>query len=99
MRKRERGVQWIADHVRKPAVAFEPLCKLGRALRMDEERRAQLLGLCPDRVKPRVGEPHARYAAADSRTLQAELLYALLELLHREIGILQRQRGERGETI
>ena len=56
VRQRDRGVERIADGVAEPAVAGEPLGELRRALRMDEQRHAQLLGLGPDRMELGIGE-------------------------------------------
>src|SRR4030095_5808518 len=66
---------------------------------MDEERHAQVLRLCPDWMKLRVGKPNTRDAAPDGRTFQTVFLHPLLELLYRQVGILQRQRREGGKAI
>ena len=82
----------------EPAIALETLGKLRRALRMDEQHRAELFGLGPDRMKFWVGKILAQHAAADRRASQALLLDRGLKLLHREVGILQRQRREGART-
>ena len=46
-----------------------------------------------------VGEFHPRDLAADRRALQALLLDRRLELLHREVRGLQRERGEGREPV
>ena len=75
------------------------LAELRRALRMDEQHGAELLGLGPDRMKLRIGEVLAQHAAADRGALQPLLLHRGLELLHREVGKLQRERGEGREAV
>jgi hypothetical protein len=70
-----------------------------RALRMDEQGDAQLLGLGPHRVELRVGELDARHGAADRRPLQPLLPDRRLELLHGEGRILQGERGEGCEPV
>ncbi len=73
--------------------------ELRRSHRMDEDQTAELFGLRPDRMKLRIGELDAVDAPADRDTAQTELLDAVLDLLDREIGVLQRHRGEGDETI
>src|SRR5205823_6397714 len=53
----------------------------------------------PERVELGVGELQALHAAADRRAAQAELLHAVLELAHREVGILQRDAGKGDEAV
>ena len=95
----DRGVERIADRVRQPAIALETLGKFRRALRMDEQDRAELFGLGPDRMEFGVGKILSQHAAADRGAAQALLLDRGLQLLHREVGKLQRQRGEGPEPI
>src|ERR1044071_3494129 len=97
--QRDRRVERIADGVGEPAVALESARKLRRALRMDEQRRAEFLSLGPYRGKFRFGKILAEHASADSRALQPLLLDGGFELLHREIGELQAERGKRREAI
>ena len=99
MRQSDRGLQRIADGVAEPAVAGEPLGNLRHALRMDEQRHAQFLGLGPHRMELGVGEFHAGDRAADRGALQPLLLHRGLELLHGEVGRLQGERGEGGEAV
>src|SRR5437867_8556150 len=83
MLERDGGIERVADDVRQPAVAFEPLCDLRRALWVDEKQHAQLFRLCPDWVEFRVGKLCAGDAPADGRSAQAELLDSFFELLNR----------------
>ena len=75
------------------------LASSGDALRMDEQRHAELLGLGPHRMELGVGEFHAGDHAADRGALQPLLLHRGLELLHGEVGRLQGERGEGGEAV
>src|SRR5262249_4207939 len=92
VRERDRRVERITNRVRQPAVAPEALGQVRRALRMDEDQHAELLGLSPERVKLRVGELVAGDARAHGGAAQAELVHAFLELLHREVRELERDR-------
>jgi hypothetical protein len=66
---------------------------------MDKDETAELLGLGPDRMKFRIGELKSLDAAADRHATQAELLDAVFELLHREVGMLHGDRGEGDEAV
>src|SRR6059036_743150 len=99
MRERDGGVQRVADRVRQPAVALEAPGEVWRALRMDEDQDAELLGLRPERVELRVGELVAGDARADGGAAEPELLHPVDELLHREVRKLERDRREGDETI
>src|SRR5882757_244713 len=97
--ERDRGLERIADRVAEPAIAREPLVELGHTLRMDEQAYGEFLGLCPYRMKLRIGEFDAIDNAADRRTLQPLLLYGCLKLLHCKIGCLQCQRSEGSKPV
>jgi hypothetical protein len=99
VRQRDRGFQRIADGVAEPAVAGQPLAGLGHALRMDEQRHAELLGLGPYRMELGIRKLHAGDDAADGGALQPLLLHRGLEFLDGEIGRLQGERGESGEAV
>src|SRR5262249_53325141 len=99
VRKRERGLERVADGVLEAAVALEAALQLRGADRMDEHQHAELLGLLPERVELRIRELLPFDAAADAGAAQAELLHGVLELLRGEIGMLQRHRGERDESV
>src|SRR6266404_1887783 len=94
-----RGVERIADGVRQPAVALEPLGKFGRALRMNEQNRAEFLRLGPDGMKFRIGEIFSQHTGADRRSAQALLPDRGFQLLHREVWILQSQRSKGGKPF
>src|SRR6185437_12902816 len=66
---------------------------------MDEDQAPQLLGLGPDRMELRVSELQPLDAAADRHAPQPELLDAVLHLLDRKVGVLQRQRRKGNEAI
>src|SRR5438445_328456 len=102
VRERDRRLERIADGVLEPAAAPEPRLEIGRGavgLRVDEHQHAQLLGLGPERVEPRVGQILAGDAAAHAGAEQAVLPAAFLELLRGEVRVLQRHRRERDEAI
>ena len=62
--------------------------------------RAELFRLRPHRMELRIGKLLAGDAAADGGAAQALLSSPrVLELLHREVGKLQRERGEAGEAV
>src|SRR5215475_915588 len=92
-------VERIADGVRQPAIALEALGQIRRALRMDEQHRAELFRLGPYRVELRIGKLLAQYAAADRGAAQPELRHRRLELLHSEVRILQGKRSEGAEAV
>src|SRR6266849_1162271 len=89
----------LADGVGEPAVALEALVELRRALRVDEEDGAELLGLRPHRVKFRIGEVLVQHAGADRGAAQPLVLDGGLELLDREVRILHGERGKGGEAV
>src|SRR5437762_12560316 len=73
MRERDRRVQRVADRVREPAVALESPGQVRRALWMDEDEHAELLGLGPERVEHRIGKFVAGDARADGGATQPQL--------------------------
>src|SRR5207247_2337812 len=102
VRERDGRLQRVADDVAQQPVALEPLRDLGgdaRALRMDEDEHAELLGLGPERIELRIADLLAVDAAADAGAAQPVLLHAVLELLGGQIGILQRHRREGDEAV
>src|SRR5437660_2235268 len=69
VRERDGRLERVADHVVEQAVALEAVGNLGgdpRALGMDEDRHAELLGLGPELVELWVAELLAVDAAADA---------------------------------
>ncbi len=66
---------------------------------MGEQHGAQLIGLCPDRIESRVREVYAGDVAADRGALQPLLAHRRVQLLHRQVGRLQREGGEAGEAF
>src|SRR5690349_20715986 len=63
--QRDRGLDRQADDVGQPAIAFGAFGELRRALRVDEQYRAQLLRLGPYRMKFGIRGLLAGHAAAD----------------------------------
>src|SRR3954462_9615163 len=70
----DRGVERIADGVRQPAVALETLGEFRRALRMDEQHRAEFFRLGPYGVEFRIGKILPQHAAADRGSAKALFL-------------------------
>ena len=57
---------------------------------MHEEQDAELLRLCPERIELAVGDFLAFDAASDGGATQSQLFDALLQLIGRQVGVLQR---------
>src|SRR5689334_8983475 len=93
------SVERIADGVRQPAIALETLGELRRALRMDEQHRAEFLRLSPDRMEFRIGKILTQHAAADRGPAKALFLDRCFELLHCKIGKLQCQRSKGAKSL
>src|SRR6185295_3354125 len=81
----DAGFQRIADHI----VEVEPgqAAGVGEAVGMDDDERAELLGLLPKRGKGRMRKLLTVDVGEDLHTLEAELADATLELLCRFVAI------------
>ena len=101
VRQRDRRLERVADRVREQAVAIQPAAalELRRALRVNEDQGAELLRLRPEWMELRIAQLHALDAAAEAAPAQPVLLHPLLELLGREVGVLQGHRRERDEPV
>src|SRR6202043_1983580 len=75
----DRGVERIADRIRQPAVALEALGEFRRALRMDEQDRAEFFCLGPHRMEFRIRKILSKHAGAYRGAAQALLLDRSLE--------------------
>jgi formylglycine-generating enzyme required for sulfatase activity len=99
VRERDRGFERVADRVGQEAAALEPAARLELAgpERMHEDQDAELLGLGPDRVEFRVGQFLPGHTAADREAAQPQCPDPVLELLDREVGMLQgyRRKGDK----
>src|SRR5262245_18708679 len=91
----------VADDVAEVAAAAQcaVLDDVVRATGMHDDGHAQLGGLGPEGIVFRQRQIVAIHVAADRRAAQAETFDAVLELLRREIGKLQRDRGHGDESI
>ena len=91
----------IADDVAEIAAPVERALfdDVGRAAGMHEDQRAELGGLGPERIVLREREILAVHVPADRGAAQAEPLDPVLELLGRQIGMLQGDRRHRDEAI
>src|ERR1700738_3975359 len=67
VRERDGGLERVADHVVEEPVALEAGggVQLRDALRVDEHRHPELLGLGPERMEPGIGDLQAIDAAPD----------------------------------
>src|SRR5215813_904483 len=101
MRKSDRRLERIADHVVQYAVTFEPTgsAQIGGTLRMNEDEYAKLLGLGPERVKFWIRQLLAVDASADQCAAQPELADRKVQLLGSEVGVLQSDRGEADKAV
>jgi len=95
--QRHRGVERIADHVVE--VKARETLRLGKAGRMDQHKRVELLGFFPEWRESRIGQLLAVDVGQDLDALEAELLHAALELLGRLVAVLHRHAAERNQPI
>ena len=84
-----------------PALSLQSRVLRGarRRLRMHEQQHAELLGLRPERIELAIGQLLPFDAATDGGAAESELLDRLLELIGRQIGMLQCQRRHPYEPI
>jgi len=99
VRQRNGGLHRIGDRVGQPAIAGQLLVELGDALRMNEQRRRRAVSALP-RPGKNFGSENASPATLPpiARPFSPCFLTAVSEFLHRQIGRLQRQRGEGGKS-
>ena len=97
VRQRHRGIQRIADHIGQKV--FGQALRRGKADRVQEYHRAQLLGLAPHFFVLWVGDFRARNVGADFNAFEVELLHAVFKFLHRMLWRLHRQRAQGRETV
>ena len=97
--QRNGRIERITDGVRQPAIAFEARRQLRRADRVDEQDCAEFFRLRPHRMKLGVGKIFTQQVAANCRAAQALLFHRVFELLHGQIGELQREGGETAEAL
>ncbi len=95
--QRNGRVERIADHVVE-VEAREPL-GVGEAVGMDDDERAERLGLLPERGEVRLRELPARNVGQDLRAFHAERRHAALELVRRFRAVKQRHGAERDEAV
>src|SRR6516225_7672304 len=89
----------IADRVGEEAIAGETFLELRQPLRMNEQGHTQFFRLRPDGMEFWVRKFLAVHGGAYCGTLEPLLLHRCFQLLHGEIGRLQRERGEGREPI
>ena len=95
--QRNRRLQRIADDV----VEVEARQALGvrEAVGVDDDQRAQLLGLLPERREGRVGQLAAVDVGQHLHALEAELGDAALQLLGRLVAVGHRHGAEALEAV
>ena len=81
------------------SVALEAALRLRRALGVDEDDAPSSSALAQKGSKSRVGQLFTGDAAADEAAPQALLLDAVLELLGREVRVLQCDGGKADEAL
>ena len=79
-----------------PAASTAPVASL---LKEHEHRHLQLFGLAPERIVFLARRRFAPNVAADGGALEAELLDGIVQLLGRQIGMLQRGRRQPDEAF
>src|SRR5439155_24918454 len=92
----------LPDYVAPQAVAIGRAGERARAprsLRLDDDEDAELPGLGPERLKLRVAQLLLVDAPADGRPAQPVLLDSFLQLLGREVRVLESDRGEGHEAL
>src|ERR1700730_14947673 len=101
MRQRDRRFERVTDDIVQHAIPLEPPggVELCRALRMDENQRAELFGLGPERMKFRIRQFLAIDAAADDRAAQSEWGEPNFERLGSEIRVLQGNRRQTDKPV
>ena len=65
---------------------------------MQQQQNSELFGLGPDRIESGVRQFIAVHAAANFKSTESELLYAMLHLLDGDIGMLQSEAAEAHES-
>ena len=93
----QRSLERIADDVVE-VEARQPLA-LGEAVGMDDDQRAELLGLLPERRKGRVGQFTAGDIGENFDALELERLHAAFELFGGFVAVLHRHGAGRNEAI
>ena len=80
-------------------VTFEPAFQLGGPLGVNEDDDTKLLGPGPERVEAWVRQFFPRNAPTDQGTAEVVPLYALFQLLGREVWMLQGDRCEANKAL
>ena len=100
-REENRRLERVADDVAEVAASAQRavLEDVVGAARVHEDEHAELLGLRPERIELRRRGRLAGDVAGDADAAQPQLLDGFLELLDRQIGMLQRHRRQPDEAI
>ena len=99
VRHRYGGFQRVADDVVEVVVA--QALAVGVAQRVHEDQHAQFLAAREEFLQPqgRVGQVLAVDVGADLHPAQAEVLDRMVQLAHRQFGVLQRHRAQADEAV
>src|SRR5213594_227758 len=94
MRKEYRGLQWISNRVAQTASSLKTriLCRARCPLRMHEQQDPQLLRLCPERIELTIGDLLTFDASSDGGAAQSQFVDGFVQLVGRQIRMLQRHR-------
>ena len=93
----ERRFERIADDVVE--IKARQALALGEAVRMDDDQRAELLGLLPERREGRIGQFLAGDVGENLDALELERLHAALELLGGLLAVLHRHGAAGDEAV
>ena len=102
VREEYGGFQGVADRVAQPASSLQAriLRRAGRAgLWVHEYDNTEFLGFGPERIELPVREFLAFNAASDGGAAHPEFSYRLVQLLRRQIRMLQRESGHSHESV
>src|SRR3989442_6910203 len=97
----DRGFQRIPDGIAQTTFYLQPgvLRRPWRGLRMHEDHDAELFRLGPERVELAIRQFLAFAAASDRGATKAQLPDRFIQLIGRQIGILQRNRSHAYKSV
>src|SRR5215831_17685346 len=92
VRKEYRGFQRISNRVAQTASSSKTLILCGARcpLRMHEQQNPQLLGFCPERIELTIRDFLAFDASSDGGAPQSQFVDGFVQLIGRQIRMLQR---------
>src|SRR5437773_1971479 len=101
VREEHGGFQRISDRVPQTTLPLQSLVlrSARRGLWMHEKQYSELLCLGPERIELAVGEFLAFDTSSDGGATQSQLSDCLVQLIGRQIRVLQRDRGHSYKSI